>query len=359
MCCTCCMILSFHNLLCSFMNHVTCDYYCDHIIWYMTAWSCHFNFNPSSKNGKIKNKIKKENKNKKENKKKLSLLLSALIDGSYDHIPHNISINNPTFKQRLCLKSSLININNRHNKLLPFFFFFNEELNLENWLIDSFSDRFSFYPYLLNIKGHIKNLNDITFKISSNLSSSIIISNTSIKNYVATSILYIYLHNKPVIKMIYRAVNITTTEAKLFTIWCSINQVVGITNINHIVVIINSLYTAKRIFDSLSHPYQTHSVAISHELRDFFLKNDNNHIEFWDCPSKLKWPLHTLMDKDSKSFNSVPIFLYKSSWDFCKKWKCDSVLSQWKIFFQVADLKGKNFLELLDTDLNPIEPLTI
>jgi len=65
------------------------------------------------------------------------------------------------------------------------------------------------------------------------------------------------------------------------------------------------------------------------------------------------------MDKDSKSFNSVPIFLYKSSWDFCKKWKCDSVLSQWKMFFQVADLKGKNFLELLDTDLNPIKPLTI
>jgi len=159
--------------------------------------------------------------------------------------------------------------------------------------------------------------------------------------------------------MIYRVANITTTEAKLFTIWCSINQVVGITNINYIVVIINSLYTTKRIFDSSLHLYQTHSVAISHELRDFFLKDANNHIEFWDCPSKLKWPLHTLVDKDSKSFDSVSIFSYKSSWDFCKKWKCDSVLSQWKMSFQVVDLKGKNFLELLHTNLNPIEPLTI
>jgi len=64
----------------------------------MTAWSCHFNSNPSSKNRKIENKIKIENKNKNKNKKKLSPLLSALTDGSYDHIPHNISINNLTFK---------------------------------------------------------------------------------------------------------------------------------------------------------------------------------------------------------------------------------------------------------------------
>ena len=92
------MILSFYNLPCSFMNHVTCDYYCNHIIWYMTVWSCYFNSNPSSKNRKIEKKIKKENKNKKENKKKLSPLLSALTDGLYDHIPHNISINNLTFK---------------------------------------------------------------------------------------------------------------------------------------------------------------------------------------------------------------------------------------------------------------------
>jgi len=97
------MISSFQNLLCPSMNHMTCDHYCDHVIWCVTAWSYHFNPNSSSKNRKIENKIKKENKNKKENKKKLSLLLSALTAGSYDHISHNISINNLTFKQRLYL----------------------------------------------------------------------------------------------------------------------------------------------------------------------------------------------------------------------------------------------------------------
>ena len=67
----------------------------------------------------------------------------------------------------------------------------------------------------------------------------------------------------------------------------------------------------------------------------------------------------TLVDKNFKSFNSVPIFLCKSSWDYCKKQECDSVLSQWKMSFQAADLKGKKFLELLNNDHNSIELLTI
>ena len=147
-------------------------------------------------------------------------------------------------------------------------------------LINSFPDRFSFHSYSSNVKNHIKNLDDIIFRVLSNPSSSIVVSDASIKNHVAMSILHIHLHNKPIIKMIYRVVNITTTEAELFTIQCSINQVVGITNINYIIIITNSLYAAKKIFDSSSHSYQIHSTAISQELRGFFTKNINNCIKF-------------------------------------------------------------------------------
>jgi len=55
----------------------------------------------------------------------------------------------------------------------------------------------------------------------------------------------------------------------------------------------------------------------------------------------------------------VPVFPCKLSWNYCKKWECDSILSQWKMTFQVSDLKGKNFLELLDNNLKPIELLAI
>ena len=185
----------------------------------------------------------------------ISNILSS--NGLYDHIPHNISINNLTSKQRLYLNSPFIDMDNRHNELLLFFSFFDEELNLENWPIDSFSDCFSFHLCLSNTKSYIKNLNNIIFKASSNSFSSIIVSNASIKNYVVMLISYIYLHNKPIIKIIYKVVNVITTKAELFTIRCGINQVIGITNVNYIVIITDSLHTAKRIFNFLPYLYQT------------------------------------------------------------------------------------------------------
>jgi len=133
--------------------------------------------------------------------------------------------------------------------------------------------------------------------------------------------------------------------------------VVGTTNINHIIIITDSLHASRKIFNSLLHSYQIDSAAISWKLRSFFLKNSNNHIKFWDCSSKQNWLLHLIVDKDSKSFNSVFIFPCKLSWNYCKKWDSDSILSQWRIFFQASEFKGKNFLELLDNDLNLIKLL--
>jgi len=168
-------------------------------------------------------------------------------------------------------------MDNRYNKLFPSFSAFDKEFNPGDQLINSFPDQFSFHLYSSNIKNHIKNLDNIIFRVLSNPSSSIVVSDASIKNHVAMSILHIHLHDKPIIKIIYRVVNITTTKAELFTIQCSINQVVSI---NYIIVITDSLHATKKIFDSSSHPYQIHSTAISQELRGFFTKNINNCIKF-------------------------------------------------------------------------------
>ena len=145
---------------------------------------------------------------------------------SCKHMPHNIFIDNLTPKQRLCLNSPLINIDNRQNKLFLSFSAFNKEFNLGNWLIDSFPDWFSFHLCSSNVKNHIKNLHDITFRALSNPSFSIVVSDANIKNYIAMLISHIHLYYKPIIKTIYRAINITTTKAELFTIQCGINQAV-------------------------------------------------------------------------------------------------------------------------------------
>ena len=62
------------------------------------------------------------------------------------------------------------------------------------------------------------------------------------------------------------------------------------------------------------------------------------------------------MDKKTKSFNPLPLLPCKSSWDFSKKIKCDDITNKWKMIFQASDFKGKQFLDLLDSDGNILKP---
>ena len=143
---------------------------------------------------------------------------------------------------------------------------------------------------------------------------------------------------------------------ELFAIRCGINQACSLNNVSKIIVVTDSIHVAKKIFDPGSHPFQIHSAAILNNLRDFFIANDSNSIEFWECPSRLKWRLHHEVDKDSKSFVVMPSYSSKISWEFCKKSDSDELMKLWKMMFQASEGKGKNFLELLDDDLNVVEP---
>jgi len=66
---------------------------------------------------------------------------------------------------------------------------------------------------------------------------AVVVSDASIKNQVATFIAHVHTHNNPII-------NVTSTEAELFIIKCDINQATQMANINHIIVITNSLHVA-------------------------------------------------------------------------------------------------------------------
>ena len=85
--------------------------------------------------------------------------------------------------------------------------------------------------------------------------SAIVVLDTSIKNQVATLIAYVHVYNNLVIKIIYHVINVITTKAKLFTIRCDINQATCFSNISQIIVISDSIYAARRIFDSLLYFY--------------------------------------------------------------------------------------------------------
>jgi len=171
----------------------------------------------------------------------------------------------------------------RCNKFLPAFAPLDKEFSLGNHLHDNFPDYFSFYPCLHNAKNQLCKLDDIIISTFSDPSAYIVISDVSIKNHIATSVLHVHSFNQLIIKTYHQAVNMSTTEAKLSAIRCGINQTISILYIKHIVVITDSLHTTIKIFDSSSHPYQIHSAAITCELREFFNKYINNHIEFCNC----------------------------------------------------------------------------
>ena len=135
------------------------------------------------------------------------------------------------------------------NRFLPSFSPFNKEFSLEKRLIDFFSDHFSFHMWKQDIKSHLHDLDNIAINAFIDSHSMMVISDTSIRNNIATSISHIYSYNRPIIKMIHHTVNITSTEAKFFAIRCGINQAISISNIKYIVVITDFLHVAKNIFD--------------------------------------------------------------------------------------------------------------
>ena len=235
-------------------------------------------------------------------------------------------------------------MNNRFNKVFSAFNLFNLEFSPGSRIIDNFSSHFSFHSFSKcsnnNLISHAHILNNLAIIFSENPFCVLIITNTNIKNNVAMSIAHIHICNKAIVKTLHHVANVTSTEAKLSTIRCGINQAINIQGISKIVVITDLIHTTWRIFNSSHHPFQIHTASILKELRSFFTCNQDNSIEFWECPSQCNWSLHKVVDNETKLYELSPLYLYKSSWDFSKKSKCDNILASWKMMFQASDLKG-------------------
>ena len=78
----------------------------------------------------------------------------------------------------------------------------------------------------------------------------------SIKNNIAVSIAYIHIHNKPMVKTLHYAINITSSEAKFFAIRCGIIQAICLHEIFKIIVVTDSIHVVKTIFDLSSYLLQ-------------------------------------------------------------------------------------------------------
>ena len=203
---------------------------------------------------------------------------------------------------------------------------------------------------------HLYTLNKILNDFLLNSSIVLVISNTSIKNNITTSILHICFNKNIIAKTHYHIINVTFTKVELFLIRYKINQAIEVSNAKNITIIIDVIYTARHIFNSSSYSYQLHFIAIFQDLRTFFNKSSNNSIVFWNCFSSTKCPLDLAVDKETKKFKMNLITPCKLSWDFSKKEECDLILCNYQITFQVSEYKRKNFLNLIDDDNLIIRP---
>ena len=165
-----------------------------------------------------------------------------------------------TLRQQSSIKGLLVDMDNKFNKVFPSFSSFTYKFSLENRLIDVFLNYFSFY--LSNrknnhdIKSHLQYFDNITIQVLLDSQSVVVVLDASIKNQVAMLIFHIHSHDNLVIKTIHHTVKVMSIEAELFVIRCGIIQAIHLSNVNQIVVIMDSIYAAKKIFDLSSHPYQ-------------------------------------------------------------------------------------------------------
>ena len=289
-------------------------------------------------------------------------IIRSLLDNSPNHpsSPHNLSLSMLTKRQCGLLKSHVIDIDNRFNKVFPAFDPINLELQPGNRISDTFSNQFSFHSFSSSndpsFKSHIQQLDALAVDSSTSSHNALMITDMSVKNNVALSIAHIHVFNKPVVKTLHHAVNITAQEAEFFTIRCGINHAVLSHDTSRIIMITDSIHIAKKIFDPSSHMLQKQSNFVLSELREFFNWRNMNTIKFWECPSKSNWHLHKAVNSYTKLFNLTFLLPNKYSWDFSKKLKSDNIINTWKMTFQVSDLKGRNFLELVDNDNKLLEP---
>ena len=203
---------------------------------------------------------------------------------------NSVALDSLTNRQRSLVKGYLVDSADRTNECFLSFNPLDLEFSPGLRVIDNFSDHISFnlYNKEKDDKSCAQLLDEMVLESSSTPSVTIVATDISIKNNVAMSIVYIYAHNKPLIKTIYYAVNVTSMEAELFAIRCGINQAMCIDNISKIIVIMDSIHVVKRIFDPSVHSFQVQSATILSDLCNFFNHHINNSIEFWECPSRLK-----------------------------------------------------------------------
>ena len=89
----------------------------------------------------------------------------------------------------------------------------------------------------------------------------------------------------------------TAPDTELFAIRLGVSKATSM-DIERIILITDSLGSARRSVDPSVHSGQAHSLTVCSVLQSFFCSGSSHRIKFWDCPSNAEWSLHQMVHND-------------------------------------------------------------
>ena len=153
-------------------------------------------------------------------------------------------------------------------------------------LLDSFPDHISFHPYncssFRDCKTYLQSLDYLCLKASSFPSTLVVVTDASVtlsRCMQAVSAVHIWNLGQQVSSSKALAGKTTAPNAKLFAIRLGIAKATSMA-IKYIILITDSLGSARRAVDPSVHPGQAHSLAVCSALKSFFSQGHSYRINF-------------------------------------------------------------------------------
>ena len=147
----------------------------------------------------------------------------------------------------------------------------------------------------------------------------------------------------------------TISDTELFSIRLDIAKATSMTT-EHIILITDSLRSARWAVDPSVYPGQAHSLAVCSALRSFFSQDYGYRIDFWDCPSKAEWSLHQLVHNNVTNTRVAAGLYPATSINFLHSKSVISCLNTWRKSFNCPTVQGQYFLPLRDRNWQILQP---
>jgi len=139
----------------------------------------------------------------------------------------------------------------------------------------------------------------------------------------------------------------TAPDAELFAIRLSIAKATNMA-IECIILITDSLESARQAVDPFVHPGQAHSLAVCSALRSFLSQDYDYRIESWNCPSNAEWFLHQLVHNDVTNTRVATGLHPATLINFLYSKSVISCMDIWRTFFDHPTVQDQHTLPLRD-----------